>query len=246
MVCFRETRARQTPGTAGRGGIEVYTGGMDRVERERPAPFKDYFEHADIVTLGETSGHGNHTETIAAFLDTYGHTLSGICLELSRDLQADVDIYLADGMVTKRLQGLFDGAAEEGKPRVRKMILSALSFARKTGLSVMCYDAAKSNPDGSLAQADKRGGHWFIRGECRDEDMFEYIKAMHAKRPGKYLVVIGGDHLSDANREGPYKNFGRRMREQYGSLYKAVRLTHSNEPLPSSFSQDAFDDILTD
>lgn len=211
--------------------------------RETPR-FKQYFESADIVVLGETTRHGEQFKTVGALIEQFRGTIAGLCIEISRDLQEDIDAYLAHGAIHEPLARLFRGAAAEGKPLVETMVLHELDLARKYHIPVYCYDAAKQDKVGNLHRAHQAGGFWFIAGACRDQDMFDYIVDLYTKRPGKYLVLIGGAHLSEHNREGDFKNFGRRMRDSFGTKYAAIRLAMGHEPLDDSFAPDAFNDTI--
>lgn len=185
---------------------------MENINQETKR-FKDYFETADIVVLGENIGHGKNQEVVRAFLDQFHDQISTLFIEFTVDLQEDVEKYLKTGEMGDNLKRTFAGARKEGK-MLEKQTLTELDTAKTYGIEVICFDASKTSTQEYGRRA--KTGYYFIKGECRDEDMFENVKAYQETHPGKAVVVIGGHHLTSHNFEGNFKNFGPRMTESFG------------------------------
>lgn len=200
--------------------------------------FKNYFERADIVVLGEDLRHGVHTETILAALEKFKDNIQGLFVELSVDLQPAIENYLKTGNVDKDLDYLFQGALEEGKD-LRAGTLSILDKAAKIGIKVICYDAAEHKVDENYKRA--KHGYWFIKSDCRDEEMFNNVNEYYQSHGGKYLVVIGGHHIGNENFEGDYKNFGPRLKDGFADRCVLVRMTRRGYVFQE---KDAYDDTI--
>ncbi len=212
---------------------------LGRLEERRV--FKDYFGHADIVVLGEDIEHGSHDSTIMSFIESFGSQLKGIFVEISVSYQPSIDQYLETGIFDERLEDFFSGAEREGK-MLKKSLLHLLGAAKERSIKVICYDASKEFSETTPTRA--RHGYYFLSGECRDEDMFSNVQTMTTRCPGKYLVIIGGHHLSHENFEGDFKNFGERIKEAFGSRCITVRMTDEAHVLDASQSEIFADEIL--
>jgi hypothetical protein len=197
--------------------------------------FRDYYHTADIVILAEDIGHGKHLQEILAFLDQFHNQLSGLFFEDTINRQSSFDRYIETGEIDDNLSYLFEGAKREGKD-LQTETLALLDKAKQYGVPIICYDASKEQSDKSPKKA--KHGHWFIKGECRDEDMFNNVQNYYQSHPGKYVIVIGSHHMTDENFEGNYKNFGPRMKEKFGDKCIAVKMSDSPD------KEDIYDDVI--
>jgi hypothetical protein len=202
--------------------------------------FKDYFENADIVVLAEDVGHGKHAEAILSFLDQYGDKMQGLFIELSSELQSSVDAYIREGTIDKGLNDLFEGASAEGKD-LKEEMLSIFDKGKELNIKIICFDAAKtSTPEHYRRNAD---GYWFIKGECRDEDMFDCVDDYYKENAGKYLVVIGSNHTNNKKRADGFDNFGARLKAKFTGRCVIVRMTNSER---AKDGDNSYDDVVID
>ncbi len=208
-------------------------------QKENPFESKDYFKEADIVVLAEDVGHGKHTETILSFLDQFGPQLRGLLIEKSIDLQKSIDNYIQMGEVDAHLENLFKGALKEGKD-LREETLVILDKAKELGISVICFDAAKKQSAVHNKRNDR--GYWFIRGESRDDDMFENVKEQYESSNGKYVVVIGAGHTSQEASGRNQENFGQKMKEEFDDKCLVIRMAGVDRI--KSESTGIYDDVV--
>jgi hypothetical protein len=207
-------------------------------KKEKPPIFKDYFNKADIVVLAENIGHGKHSDTIIPFLEQFKKQIKGVFVELSIDLQPSIDTYMNTGEVNNKLEYLFQGALKEGKD-LRAGTLALFDKAKELNIKVFCYDASKRETTEYNRRA--KYGYWFIKGECRDEDMFNNVIDYYKTHSGKYLVIVGSHHMGNENFEGDYKNFGPRLKEELADKCVSVRMTNIEN---FKKNNDIYDDVL--
>lgn len=191
--------------------------------------FKNYFQTADVVILAE-SEHGRYTEEISAFIDQFKDQLSGLLVEWSLDMQASIDKYIESGEVDADLLRSFVNGLKENKD-LRSETLAIFDKAKECGVPVICFDALKERPNDPEMKIKKKGS-WFIQGECRDEDMYTNVVNYYQNHPGKYVVVVGTQHLADRNFEGDNISFGPRIKSYLGDKCVAVKMSDSVEREP--------------
>lgn len=190
--------------------------------RQERGAFPDYFKQADIVILAEGDAHGAHAPAIVKFIDSFCDRVDGIFVEIPTDLQNSIDEYMRTGIVARNLELLFTGAANEGK-EVREATLAVFDKARAKGLKVICFDASKTRTENARNPA--KIGRYYLAGECRDEDMYSSVITYYDKHPGKYIIIVGDQHLRDQNIEGDFINFGPRMKIELGNKCTTLRMT---------------------
>jgi hypothetical protein len=153
---------------------------------------EDLFEINDIVALGET--HGKDDEAILSFIEQFSSQLKGVFFEEPVNLQQAFDLFLETGEISDDLEDLFDGAKKEGKD-IRDGILKLLTRLKELSLRVMCIDSSKIQTDEYNKKSQH--GYYFLKGESRDEDMFNNIMNYYGNNPGKFLVICGANHLME-------------------------------------------------
>jgi hypothetical protein len=176
--------------------MEIYRKERHRAEVEavRSEQFPDdLLEKRDIVVLGETA-HGRHYKTILDFFEKFGSHIDRIFLELPVDYQDSVDEYVSTGKVDEPLEAFFIGAEKEGK-NVRGL-LKIFDKAKENGREIACFDSSKTKTE-EYRHESKRG-HYFLRGQSRDEDMLENVQRQYEQRPGKYLLIVGANHSQES------------------------------------------------
>ncbi len=181
---------------------------------------KRSFEKADLVLLGEAE-HGTHDQVILNTLKEIGDSIQGIFIEIPINYQRDIDTYVETGEVTEHLEDYFRGAEEEGN-NIRG-ILNIFDFLKKANKSIICIDSSKLRTS-EYAQKSAHG-YYFLRGKSRDEDMCTIIQEQYAKKPGKYLAIVGGKHIE------PNKHFrtgedtlAQEMAKNFSGSYTAIQL----------------------
>jgi hypothetical protein len=182
--------------------------------------FKEYYQTADIVIFSEAV-HGIHKKEICLFLDHFHDVINGIFLEFTPDIQESFEVYLEQGVIDSQLQRVFDGAYAEGK-EISHETLAILDKAREYELEIVCFDARKRRTD-EFPRRSPTGGVWFVKGTNRDEDMYTNVKEYVARKPGKYLVIVGGGHISSEMFEGKYRRFGPLMAEHFGDRCTIIK-----------------------
>ena len=181
------------------------------------------FEQRDIVVLGEMA-HGEHYKTILAFLDKFGPQIDRIFIELPVDYQGSVDKYVATGEVDEELEDFFIGAEKEGK-NVRGL-LEVFDKAKEIGKMVSCFDSSKTKV-GEYQKTSKRGAY-FLRGESRDDDMFVNLKRHYERAPGKYLLIVGGNHARDGRYPEGDERLGAMLKNLFGEKYISFEMQREN------------------
>ncbi|MBI4427051.1 MAG: GNAT family N-acetyltransferase [Candidatus Magasanikbacteria bacterium] len=163
----------------------------NETRQEQPAELKDYFKKAEIVVLAETH-HGAHLETIMKFLNQFLSQINGIFFEIPVTYQSSFDLYMKTGETDEKLKKFFADAEREGK-NIRGGLLLLLDKIKQFGKQAVCVDSSKLPTEEYPHKS--RYGVYFLRGESRDEDMFDNISTYYQKHPGKYLVVAGATHV---------------------------------------------------
>jgi hypothetical protein len=153
---------------------------------------EDLFELNDIVALGET--HGEDDEAILSLIEQFSSKIDGVFYEEPVSLQPSIDLYLRTGEISEGLESLFKGAEKEGK-NIRAGILKILNKLRELNIGCICIDSSKIQTDEYRTRSPY--GYYFLRGESRDEDMFNNIMKHYGANPGKYVVVCGANHLAE-------------------------------------------------
>ncbi len=151
---------------------------------------ENYFGKADIVVLAETF-HGTHDKTIISFLKKYLPILSGVFVEIPVNYQSSVDLYMETGTVDENLNGHFEGAEREGKNT--RGLLKIFNTVKASGKKIICIDSSKIQTS-EYAKKSKLG-YYFLRGNSRDEDMFNNINDYYNHNQGKYAVIAGERHI---------------------------------------------------
>jgi len=173
----------------------------------------------NILVIGE-SHHGTHLKTIKGIFDDLSH-LDKIFIELPISHQNSVDSYLETSNLDDILNKTFKGALKEGN-NIKDTILFILDFARKHNISVFCIDSSKFQTD----EFNKVSSHgrWFLRGESRDEDMFNNFVENYDKNE-KVIVVCGANHLVDSLhfRTG-LETFGTKLKNKFGGGLEKIIL----------------------
>lgn len=64
-----------------------------------------------------------------------------------------------------------------------------------------------------------------MRGESRDEDMFDNIKTYYEKYPGKYFIITGAAHVDQGKHFRTGKDtLGERLKNDLSEKYLAINL----------------------
>lgn len=169
---------------------------------------------AKLVALGETH-HGSHNKEIEELALKMG-PIEGIFFELPINFQPLMNEFVKTGKIGERLERLVAGAAREGKS-----IKGSFETIRKLALTkqclVYCYDSIKEQ----MGEYKKVSpfGHYFLRGNSRDEDMAENVLRIIGKKDGKWLLIGGCEHTKYGRhfRSGE-ATLGSRLREKLGAI----------------------------
>lgn len=173
-----------------------------------------------IIALGENP-HGSHTEQIRHTLSDI-KSLDGIFLEESIVYQDSTNQYLRTGKFDKLYERLFKGALKEGKS-IKETTKLLLDYAKASGIPVICIDSSKQRTDEYNTKSAH--GHYFLKGESRDEDMFDKI-AEHYNSNQSWLLVCGSDHLRKGKHHRTGKDtLGERLSGKYGKEFEIIILT---------------------
>jgi hypothetical protein len=207
-----------------------------KIEKESGIQFKEYYQKANMVILAEAVGHGKHSEEIEAFLDKFHSQLNGLFIETPINHQKSYDRYFETGEIDSCLEETFEGALKEGKD-LRASTLTLLDKVKQYGLVLICYDASKRQTETYSKRA--KHGYYFIKGECRDEDMFTNVRDYYHDYPGKYVVLVGSNHIAGHNFGGNYPNFGERMKQEFGEQCTAIKMTNSDQG-----TESIYDDVV--
>jgi hypothetical protein len=186
---------------------------------EQPAEFpSDLFKKSDLVVLAENR-HGEHYDAIVKFLNQFIDQIDQIFLELPINYQSSVNYYLTTGKVDDFLEDLFVGAEKEGKNiRGLLIVLDKIRLAQKT---IICFDSSKT-PQGEY-QKPSNYGKYFLRGQSRDDDMFNVVQENMEKLPGKYLLITGANHSALGNHpQSGDTTLGQKIHEVYGKRFTEI------------------------
>ena len=152
---------------------------------------ENLFEMNDIVALGEA--HGKNDESILSLIEQFSSKINGIFYEYPINLQQSIDLYLGTGEISENLESAFKGAEKEG--HMRDGVLKILNKLRELNIKVICIDSSKIKT--AEYKTKSVYGYYFLRGESRDEDMFNNIMTYYGAHPGKYAIVCGANHLAE-------------------------------------------------
>ncbi|MCX6717143.1 MAG: hypothetical protein NTU76_00495, partial [Candidatus Taylorbacteria bacterium] len=131
---------------------------------------ENLFELNDIIALGEE--HGKDDKAILSLIEQFSPQIDGVFYEEPVNLQPSIDLYLSTGEISEDLESLFKGAEKEGK-NIRNGMLKILDRLRELNIGVICIDSSKIQTDEYKTRSSN--GYYFLRGESRDEDMFDNI-----------------------------------------------------------------------
>lgn len=173
----------------------------------------------EVLAYGEIH-HGNHNEEIKKILESENlSNLKGLFIELSRDYQESVNKYLETGEFDNLLEKYIKGAFREGN-FIENTFRIVLDFVKKNELKIVCIDSHKRNERNTRKSEI---GNWYLIGNSREEDMFNYIKDYLQKNPGRYLLFSGMNHLKEGVhfRSGD-KTLGSRLKELLSDGYFVI------------------------
>lgn len=107
--------------------------------------------------------------------------------------QDSVNLYLKTLDVDEVLNKTFEGALKEGN-NIKDTILFVLNYANTKNIPVFCIDSSKIQTEDYNKISPH--GRWFLKGESRDEDMFNnFVK--HFDQDDNAIVFCGANHLSE-------------------------------------------------
>ncbi|KKQ35394.1 MAG: hypothetical protein US50_C0016G0024 [Candidatus Nomurabacteria bacterium GW2011_GWB1_37_5] len=174
----------------------------------------------EIIVLAENR-HGLHDDVILTFLDKYLNFLDGVLLELPIDFQDSINTYVNSGKIDDKLERYFNGAEREGK-NIRGL-LKIIDKVKKANKTLACIDSSKVQT--SQYYTPSKHGYYFLKGESRNEDMFENINWYLNEKPGKYLIIAGAKHVEKGKhfRSGD-DTLGARLENKYRGRYVAIFL----------------------
>lgn len=187
---------------------------------KRKEELEDYFGESDILVLAENF-HGNHDDEILKILDQTMSHIEGVFIELPIDYQASIDLYMSEGRIDETLERHFQGSLAEGKDV--SGILKILDKLKINNKKAICIDSSKVKNDKYKTKSEH--GYYFLKGESRDEDMFSVINEHYQKKPGKYLVIVGGAHADLGRHFKTNKDtLGTRLSNEFSNKYKSINL----------------------
>lgn len=166
--------------------METSTEYVDRIWPE------NLFDHNDIVLLGES--HGKDNEAVLSLIEQFSLKINTVFYEKPVNLQPSIDLYFQTGRISDELEAYFDGAEKEGN-NIRNGMLKIWDKLKELGIKVVCVDSSKVKTDEYKMRSPH--GYYFLRGESRDEDMFNNIMEYYRTHPGKSVVVCGSNHLAE-------------------------------------------------
>ena len=175
-----------------------------------------------IFAIGEAP-HGTHLDKIKEILNRY-ENLSGIFLEHPVDFQSSVNSYLQNKKVDEKLQGFWERCLKEGND-IKNIDIYLFDLALEKKIPVICIDSSKTKTDEYNNKSDI--GYWFLRGESRDEDMFENIIGKY-KDEETWVVLCGATHLiTEIHPRTHKKTLGFRLKERFGNEFSYLVLNQS-------------------
>jgi len=173
----------------------------------------------NILTIGESS-HGTHLVELKEIFSRFNN-LDKIFLEKSVSYQPFIKEYIEKQTINKRLEKFFANALKEGND-MRSTLLFILDYAREKDIPVICIDSSKVQTD----EYNKVSayGRWFLKGESRDEDMFNNFVNNYNKSE-KVIIFCGAKHLSEEKhfRTGT-ETLGARLKNKFGDNYEKIIL----------------------
>jgi hypothetical protein len=172
-----------------------------------------------ITLLGE-SHHGKHLDQIKNILSN-PPKLDKIFLELPISHQPSINHYLNNSEVDTTLDKTFSNTLKEGN-NIKDTILFILDLAKEKNISVLCIDSSKIKTQKYNKVSPH--GKWFLKGESRDEDMFNAFIENYKKNEN-VAVICGANHLSEGLhfRTG-LETFGTKMKNKFLNNLKIIIL----------------------
>jgi hypothetical protein len=205
---------------------------------EKVEKLKDYFNDVDFLALAETR-HGSHSKTISLFLEKFISKIDGVFIELPINYQSSIDRYIKTGEVDESLERFFIGAQGEGKD-VRSELLHLFKKCEEFHKSIICIDSSKI-PTEEYKNKSKHE-NYFLKGNSRDEDMFNTIKNYYQEHPGKYLIIAGENHIKKGKHVRSEKDtLGVRLAQLFSNNYKSVLMASGSDKNVNTVD---YDDII--
>ena len=172
-----------------------------------------------IFALGEAP-HGANLDKIKEILENRDN-LSGIFLEHPINYQGSINSYLQNKKVDEKLQGFWGRCIKEGND-IKSVDMYLLDFSFERKIPVVCVDSSKTQTDEYNKKSDI--GYWFLRGESRDEDVFEnIIRTYHEGE--EWIVLCGAGHLiTGINPRSGKKTLEARLKERFGEEFSYLVL----------------------
>ena len=181
----------------------------------------DLFEINDIVALGER--HGKDDETILSLLEQFSSKITAVFCEEPVSLQPSIDLYLKTGEISQELESLFNGAEKEGK-NIRIGMLKILDRLKQYNIKIICVDSSKNKTDEYKNKSLQ--GHYYLKRESRDEDMFNNIMNYYRANSGKYVVICGASHLAEGEHlHGGNETLGTRLKKTMPDKIESIILS---------------------
>ncbi|MDA8611446.1 hypothetical protein N9L18_01110 [Candidatus Pacebacteria bacterium] len=143
-----------------------------------------------LFAYGEAH-HGTHNDEIKKVLNQ-SKNINGIFLEMSVSFQKHFDEYIKTGIFSDRIEQYIRGASKEGND-IRNQLELIFNFSKDNNVPLIFIDSSKEE-EGDY-QKKSSIGNWYLKGESRDEDMFNTIKEYVEKSPGGYVLFAGSNHL---------------------------------------------------
>ncbi|MBI4158534.1 MAG: hypothetical protein HY505_02885 [Candidatus Yanofskybacteria bacterium] len=172
-----------------------------------------------ILALGEAP-HGANLDEIKKNLESRDN-LSGIFLEHPVNYQDSINSYLQNKNLDEKIRGFWERCAKGGND-IKDIDMYILDFAFDRKIPVVCIDSSKTQTD----EYNKKSniGYWFLRGESRDEDMFENIIKIYNKNE-EWVVLCGATHLTtEIHPRSGLKTLGARLKEKFGENFSYLVL----------------------
>jgi hypothetical protein len=144
-----------------------------------------------IFALGEAH-HGTHKKEILSVLSE--SNFDAIFYELPSDFKEFVDSYIETGIFSDRLERYIEGASREGND-VRGNLELLFDYSKDNNVPIICIDSSKTKTN--EYNNESQIGKWYLKGESRDEDMFNNVKDYLEDNSGNFLLIAGINHLKD-------------------------------------------------
>ena len=179
----------------------------------------------NLVGFGER-GHGQHRLAIQEIAENL-FRFKGLFWELPVDFQKSVNLFLESEQIDDRFNRYFQGAAKEGN-NVETDTITILKAAKKYNSSIWCIDSSKVLNE--EYQTKSLHGYYFLRGESRNEDMFENIVRVTKDGNEKWCILCGCQHLRYGKhfRSGD-DTLGNRLKKKYSNKFINVCLANEGE-----------------